>query len=189
MLLNRYLFSAFPQKAEEVVSGARKAYSYMQREYGPQMTREQVVTAMLEGRTFQEVSSGSRMPVKRAMAYRLLRAVRTQGPVALQDRRQGHPSKLRGEVRIFLETSCRMAPHTPSSVIQTQLQERFDVHVSVSQINRVRKQLGVSNHAKNQKPGKKRQHSQGLPLKKSGRKEQEASCCWRLRSKRRPSRS
>lgn len=82
MLLNRYLFSAFPQKAEEVVSGARKAYSYMQREYGPQMTREQVVTAMLEGRTFQEVSSGSRMPVKRAMAYRLLRAVRTQGPIA-----------------------------------------------------------------------------------------------------------
>jgi transposase len=88
----------------------------MQRKCGPQMTREQVVTAMLEGRTFQEVSSGSRMPVKRAMAYRLLRAVRAQGPIALQDRRQGHPSKLRGEVRIFLETGVNPSNQTAHQV-------------------------------------------------------------------------
>ncbi len=154
-----------------------------------QRAREQLITALLEGRAFQEVSRGSAVPVKRAMAYRLLRAVRTQGTIALQDRRQGHPSKLRGEVRIFLETSCRAAPHTPSSVVQTQLQERFDVNVSISQINRVRRQLGVSNHAKNQEPGKKRQHRKRLPLKESGRKGREASCCWLLSSKRGSSRS
>lgn len=100
------------------------------------LTREQLIIAMLEGRTFQQVSTGSHVPVKRAMAYRLLRAVRTQGPIALQDRRQGHPWKLRGKVRAWLESSCRAAPHTPSSAVQTQLQERFDVHVSISQINR-----------------------------------------------------
>src|SRR5215469_2741483 len=134
-----------------------------------QVARERLVTEMLEGRTFRQVSTSTPMPLKRAMAYRLLRAVRTQGPTALQDRRQGHPSKLRGEVRIFLETSCRAAPHTPSFVVQTRLQERFDVTVSISQINRVRRQLGVSNHSKNQEPGKKRQHRQDLPLKENGR--------------------
>lgn len=39
---------------------------------GPQITREQLVTAMLEGQTWQQVSTGLPMPVKRAMAYRLL---------------------------------------------------------------------------------------------------------------------
>jgi hypothetical protein len=50
-----------------------------------QVTREQLVTAMLEGRTFQQVSAGAPVPLKRAMAYRLLRAVRTKGTIALQD--------------------------------------------------------------------------------------------------------
>lgn len=40
-----------------------------------QVAREQLVTAMLEGRPFQEVNTGSSLPVKRAMAYRLLRAI------------------------------------------------------------------------------------------------------------------
>ena len=47
-----------------------------------QRAREQLVTALLEGRTFQEVSRDSPVPLKRAMAYRLLHAVRTQGPIA-----------------------------------------------------------------------------------------------------------
>jgi len=152
------------------------------------IARAHLVTAMLAGQPWQEAGAVTAMPVKRAMAYRLLRAVRTQGTIALQDRRQGHPSKLRGEVRAWLETSCRAAPHTPSSVVQTRLQERFDVNVSISQINRVRRQLGVSNHSKNQEPGKKRQKRKGLPLKESGRKGQEACCSWLLLNRRRCSR-
>ena len=120
-----------------------------------QIAREQLVTAMLEGQSWQQVSAGSSLPLKRAMAYRLLRAVRTKGDSSLQDGRHGHPSKLRGEARAFLEASCREAPSTPSCVIQTLLQERFDVRVSISQINRVRAALGVSNHPKSQKQGKK----------------------------------
>lgn len=120
-----------------------------------QIAREQLVTAMLEGQSWQQVSAGSSLPLKRAMAYRLLRAVRTKGDSSLQDGRHGHASKLRGEARAFLEASCREAPSTPSCVIQTLLQERFDVRVSISQINRVRAALGVSNHPKSQKQGKK----------------------------------
>jgi transposase len=90
------------------------------------------------------------------MAYRLLRAVRAKGDIALQDGRHGHPIKFRGEVRAFLEASCREAPCTSSLVLQAVLRERFDLQVSVSQINRVRASLGVSNHSKRSSPEKKR---------------------------------
>jgi transposase len=113
-----------------------------------QEAREQFIAAMLEGRTFREVSAGSSPPVKRAMAYRLLRAVRTRGNTALQDGRHGHPSKLRGEARAFLEACCRDAPCTSSPTLQAVLRERFELQVSVSQINRVRAALGVSNRSK-----------------------------------------
>jgi len=72
--------------------------------------------------------------------------VRKRGEEALKDGRHGHPGKLRGEARTFLEDACREAPRTPSSVIQALLRERLDVSVSISQINRVRAALGVSNH-------------------------------------------
>ena len=82
-----------------------------------QMGREQVVRAMLGGRTFRQASAGAEMPLKRAMANRLLHAVRTRGEIALQDGRHGHPSKLRGEARAFLEATCREAPCTSSSTV------------------------------------------------------------------------
>ena len=122
-----------------------------------QAAREQLITVMLEGRTFQEVSKGSDVPLKRAMAYRLLRAVRTQGESALQDGRHGHPVKLRGAAHTFLEEYCRQAPSTPSSAVQMLLQERFGLSISTSQINRVRAALGVSNCRRNQKQEKKRE--------------------------------
>jgi transposase len=122
-----------------------------------QVAREQLVTAMLKGQSWKEVSKGSDAPLKRAMAYRLLYAVRTKGNVALQDGRHGHPVKLRGAARTFLEEYCRQAPSTPSSVIQTLLQERFSLSISTSQINRVRAALGVSNRRRNQGREKKRE--------------------------------
>jgi transposase len=122
-----------------------------------QAAKEQLITAMLEGRTFQEASKGSDVPLRRAMAYRLLRAVRTQGESALQDGRHGHPVKLRGAARTFLEEYCQQAPSTPSSAIQTLLHERFGLSISISQINRVRAALGVSNCRRNQGQEKKRE--------------------------------
>lgn len=120
-----------------------------------QAAREQLITTMLQGHTFEEASKESDAPLKRAMAYRLLRAVRTQGEIALQDGRQGHPVKLRGAARTFLEDYCRQAPATPSPAIQTLLQERFGLKISTSQINRVRAALGVSNCRRSQKREKK----------------------------------
>ena len=121
------------------------------------VAREHLVTAMLEGHSWQQVSAGALVPLKRAMAYRLLRAVRIKGPIALQDGRHGHPSKLRGEARAFLEAFCREAPCTPSPTLQAALREHFDLQVSVSQINRVRAALGVSNPSKQSLREKKRE--------------------------------
>jgi len=121
-----------------------------------QEAREQLITAMLEGRTFQQVSTGSPVPLKRAMAYRLLRAVHTKGEIALQDGRHGHPSKLRGAVRMLLEERCRQDPRIPSAILQAELYERFDLSVSISQINRVRAALGFSNRSAGQNQEKKR---------------------------------
>jgi len=90
------------------------------------------------------------------MAYRLVRAVRTRGEEALEDGRHGHPSKLRGEARTFLEEYCRKAPQTSSSNVQAVLRERFDLSVSISQINRVRAALGLSNHSLSRTQEKKR---------------------------------
>ncbi len=122
-----------------------------------QVARAQLITVMLEGRSFQEASKGSPVPLKRAMAYRLLGAVRTQGESALQDGRHGHPVKLRGAARTFLEAYCQQEPSTPSSTIQTLLQERFGLSMSTSQINRVRAALGVSNCRRKREQEKKRE--------------------------------
>ncbi len=47
------------------------------------IAREKLITAMLEGHIFQEESGGSPIPVKRSMAYHLLRAIRIKGNMAL----------------------------------------------------------------------------------------------------------
>src|SRR5437660_12904422 len=78
-------------------------------------------------------------------ASRLSQRMRQGGKQALQEGRHGHPAKVRGEVREFLEETCRQAPHTPSHKIQEQLTERFALPISISQLNRVRATLGISN--------------------------------------------
>lgn len=86
-----------------------------------QRARQHLVAAMLAGQSWQEIARSEALPLKRAMAYRLVHAVRTRGDVALADGRHGHPSKLCGEARAFLEEQCRQAPSTPSSTLQEKL--------------------------------------------------------------------
>ena len=107
--------------------------------------RVQVVEAMEQGLPWHEAAKRAGLQISQSTAYRLRQRMREAGEPALREGRHGHPIKLRGEVRTFLEETCRQAPHTPSHEIQTQLAERFSLTVSVSQINRVRATLGVSN--------------------------------------------
>lgn len=107
--------------------------------------RVQVVQAMEQGLPWHEAAKRAGLEISQATAYRLRQRMRAVGEQALREGRHGHPSKLRGEVRTFVEAMCRQAPQTPSHEIQTRLAERFALTVSVSQLNRVRATLGVSN--------------------------------------------
>ena len=113
--------------------------------------RVRVVEALEQGKSWQEAAQQTGLQISQSTAYRLRQRMRQGGEQALQEGRHGHPTKLRGEVRTFLEETCRQVRHLPSHAIQSQLAERFALCVSVSQINRVRAMLGVSNPPQNTK--------------------------------------
>lgn len=145
--------------------------------------RARFIEQMRAGQPWQMAKASAGIPISRSTAYRLLQQVQKQGEVALQDGRHGHPVKLRGVARTFLEEYCRRAPCTPSSTIQALLQERFGANVSISQINRVRAALGISNHPESRLQEKKQQARKMFPLNRSGRKGRVACSCWLLLSK------
>ncbi len=107
--------------------------------------RVQVVEAMEQGLPWHEAAKRAGLPISQSTAYRLRQRMRQAGKQALQEGRHGHPAKLRGEIREWLQETCRQAPHTPSHEIQAQLAERFALLISVSQLNRVRAALDISN--------------------------------------------
>lgn len=134
--------------------------------------RVRLVEAIEQGESWQEAAQQTGLQISQSTAYRLRQRMCQGGEQALREGRHGHPSKLRGEVRSFLEETCRQAPSTPSREIQTQLAERFALRVSVSQINRVRATLGISNLPQSAKKNCNPRQS------KSGRKGREGYCCW-----------
>src|SRR5438105_15563749 len=120
-----------------------------------------LVAQMQAGQSWQVAAATAGVQISQSTAYRLLQIVQKRGEAALQDGRQGHPVKLRGAARTFLEEHCRQVPSTPSSVIQALLQERFDLSVSISQINRVRAALGsaIANRTRNREKNPERKTS------------------------------
>lgn len=121
------------------------------------VAKMQIVASMQEGHSWQTATAQAGLHSSQSTAYRLWAAWRQRGEGALSDGRHGHPIKLRGTVRTFLEDYCQQTPSTPSSVLKRLLEQRFGVRASVSQINRVRAALGISNHSQSQHRGKKRQ--------------------------------
>ena len=112
-----------------------------------QKAKTQLIAGMLQGQSWATAASATGYPLCRSGAYRLLRAVQCRGEVALCDGRQGHPRKLRGPVRAWLEAYCRGAPDASGSQVQGAVEAQCGLCVSVSQINRVRAALGVGRSA------------------------------------------
>ena len=102
-----------------------------------------VVDGMRHGLSCREALKLADVPLSERTVYRSLKVVRTKGEEGLADGRHGHPYKLTGPVREWLADYCRGAPGTPSRVIQAEIGEKFEVTVSISQINRTRKTLGI----------------------------------------------
>jgi len=72
--------------------------------------RVQMVEAMEQGLRWDEAAKKADLQISQSTAYRLRQRMRQGGKQALQEGRHGHPAKLRGEVRAWLEETCRHAP-------------------------------------------------------------------------------
>ncbi len=109
--------------------------------------RLQLIGRMLAGQSWQTAVAESQLPIARATAYRLVQYARDEGkaPQIFLDDRHGHPYKLSASVQAWISEVCTNNMQMPSSKLQSELKSRFGVAVSVSQINRVRAKLGVSN--------------------------------------------
>jgi transposase len=108
--------------------------------------RLQLIEAMFAGHSWQTAAAQSQLNVSRSTAYRLVKLARDEEKAerAFLDDRHGHPYKLTELMREWMTEFCTTHPQVASSRVQRELKSRFGVEVSVSQINRVRAQCGVS---------------------------------------------
>ena len=118
--------------------------------------RLQLIEAMFAGHSWQEAVAQSQLHISRATAYRLRQLARDddKAGLAFLDDRHGHPYKLIEPARTWLAEFCTIHPQVASSRVQAELKTAFGVTVSVSQINRVRAQCGVSNQWRGRAQGK-----------------------------------
>jgi transposase len=109
--------------------------------------RLQFLEYMFAGHSWQAAVTQSQLHVSRSTAYRLRQCARDEEKAALAflDDRHGHPYKLTEPVQAWISEFCTENPQVASSRVQAELKATFGVVVSVSQINRVRAKLGVSN--------------------------------------------
>jgi len=123
------------------------------------VARLQLIESMFAGQSWRAAAAQSQLKISRSTAYRLVQLARDEEKAAeaFLDDRHGHPYKLTEPVQVWISELCTTNPQIASSWVQSELNSRFRVAVSVSQINRVRAKLGVSNpwHGRNQVPVKK----------------------------------
>ncbi len=121
--------------------------------------RLQLIGRMFAGQSWQTAVAQNQLNISRSTAYRLVQYARDEDKVTMPflDDRHSHPYKLTEPVQVWINEVCSEKRQVPSSRVQSELKSRFGVAVSVSQINRVRATLGVSNQwrGRAQGPGKK----------------------------------
>lgn len=119
--------------------------------------RLRLIEHMFAGHSWQSAVAHSQLHISRSTAYRLRQLARSEDKAALAflDGRHGHPYKLTEPARVWLTEFCTTHPQVASSRVQAELKTHFGIAVSVSQINRVRAQLGVTTQRRSHVPIKK----------------------------------
>lgn len=112
--------------------------------YPATVARQELVQQVKLGISASDARRRCPVPMHRTTVYRLLKRVQIEGESALVDGRHGHPVKLRGEVLMFVTNHCQNHPSVSSSTVQRLVAERFNLSVSVSQLNRIRAAHGLS---------------------------------------------
>ena len=134
--------------------------------------KAQMVAGMQEGLSWKEVIARKGITISRATLYRWVQRMTQGGQDGLQDGRRGHPFKFREEVCNWLTEYYQANPRATGNVVQHLVQERFDLSLSVTHLNRFRATL----RAEGRLGGKRKSMS--------GRRVQEASSCLLPLSKR-----
>ena len=116
------------------------------KDHAQRSARLRLIEYMCAGHSWQTAAAQSQSNVSRSTAYRLVKLARDEERAerAFLDDRHGHPYKLTAPLRAWMIEVCTGDPQMPSSRVQRELKSRFGVTVSVSQINRVRAEAGVS---------------------------------------------
>jgi transposase len=112
-----------------------------------QVVKQQILAAFEQGCSVPDLLSTTGVPLHRATVYRLHQRFQNDPETALNDGRHGHPSKLRSDVRAWLQTYWQTTPDCTSHTVQAALFERFAVWVSIAHLNWVRASLGLSRRA------------------------------------------
>ena len=103
--------------------------------------KAQMVAGRQEGLSWKEVIAREGITISRATLYRWVQRMVDCGQDGLQDGRRGHPFKLREEVRTWLTGYYQANPRATGNVVQHLVQERFDLSLSVTHLNRFRATL------------------------------------------------
>jgi transposase len=109
--------------------------------------KQQILVAFEHGCSVPDLLSTTAVPLHRATVYRLYQRFQNDPETALNDGRHGHASKIRSDVRAWLQAYCQATPDCTSRTVQAALYERFAVWVSIAHLNRVRASLGLSRQA------------------------------------------
>src|SRR5438552_736096 len=113
-------------------------------------TKLRLVEMMQAGTSWEEAAQIVGLRTSCTSAYRYARGFRDFGLSALEDGRQGHPSKLKVEVQARLVEYCQANPQAPSSELQTVLANEFGISVTIRHLNIVRQALALSRQSPDQ---------------------------------------
>ena len=106
--------------------------------------RKIVVDAVRSGKSYEEAKALVDVAVSDRSIYRWLAWHREQGDAGLQDKRHGVVWKVTDEMRAWLIEAIEARPALSARQLQEQVQETFGIKVSISHINQMRADAGLS---------------------------------------------
>jgi len=106
--------------------------------------RKAIVDAVLSGKSHGEARALAGVDVGERSIYRWLDWHREHGDEGLKDNRHGIAWKMTDELKSWLIEAIENAPKLSACQLQEQVQETFGIKVSISHINQIRADAGLS---------------------------------------------
>ncbi len=117
-------------------------------------SKQQAMRLIDAGHSWQEANERSGLNYSKSGIQHLYRNWKEQGDEVLEDKRQGQPYKVTGEVREWLVERCEEEGEVHSPQLVEEIKSRFGVELHHDYVNLLRNQLGLPS-PKPGRPGKK----------------------------------